>query len=189
MGSLLGFLVGLVFADWRLCIDYDSDTAQVPWILDEFAYYFETPYDETVESYNFTDCTIDRPSGASADGRMGLVNHMMHLEFLDIIQIPDEGSAETTNSVASIQAQASVCTGLYGRAPNVVLVSISLFPRGISTCLCALLTRCIHSWTTSTREMRWAPRLRLMVFEEPFCDTQMIEMPICFDNRNNHCTS
>lgn len=92
--------------------------------MDEFAYYFETPYNETVNSFNFTDCTIDRPSGASADGRMGLVNHMMHLEFFDIIQIPDEDSAEVTNSVTSITAQSSVCEGLYGRTPNVVLVSI-----------------------------------------------------------------
>lgn len=105
--------------------DYHANTAQVPYILDEFAYYFETPYNETVASHNFTDCVIDRPAGASANGRMGLVNHMMHLEFLGI-QIPDEGSAGTTNSPASIQAQSSVCEGLYGRAPNVVLVSCSL---------------------------------------------------------------
>jgi len=117
-------------ADWQLCTDFNSNTAQVPWILDEFAYYFETPYDETVGSFNFTDCTIDRPSGASADGRMGLVNHMMHLEFFDIIQIPDEESADVTNSVASISAQSSVCQGLYGRTPNVVLVSV-LFPDNI----------------------------------------------------------
>ncbi|KAJ4423635.1 hypothetical protein N0V82_001658 [Gnomoniopsis sp. IMI 355080] len=102
-------------------MDYHANTVQVPYILDEFAYYFETPYNETVASHNFTDCTIDRPAGASADGRMGLVNHMMHLEFLGI-QIPDEGSAGATNSPASIVAQSSVCKGLYGREPNVVLL-------------------------------------------------------------------
>ncbi|KAJ4396490.1 hypothetical protein N0V93_000709 [Gnomoniopsis smithogilvyi] len=102
-------------------MDYHANTAQVPYILDEFAYYFETPYNETVASHNFADCTIDRPAGASADGRMGLVNHMLHIEFLGI-QIPDEGSADITNSPASIGAQSSVCKDLYGRAPNVVLL-------------------------------------------------------------------
>lgn len=157
-GSSADFRAGqAVFADLRLGIDFNANTAQVPWILDEFAYYFETPYDETVESHNFTDCIIDRPSGASADGRMGLVNHMMHLEFFGI-QIPDEDSADVTNSVASITAQSSVCQGLYGRAPNVVLVSIS--------CPCSVPNFHVgfadedHSWTTSTREMRWEPRLR-----------------------------
>ncbi|KUI72936.1 hypothetical protein VM1G_08399 [Cytospora mali] len=100
-------------------MDYHADTSSVSYILDEFSYYFETPYDETNKS--FPDCTIDRPSGASADGRMGLVNHMLHIEILGI-QIPDEAAAGTTNSVDSIDAQASICKGLYGRAPNVVLL-------------------------------------------------------------------
>jgi hypothetical protein len=100
--------------------DYNADTSSVPYILDEFSYYFETHYDVTDSS--FPDCSIDRPSGASGDGRMGIVNHMLHLEILGI-QIPDELAADTTNSVDSINAQAAICEGLYGRAPNVVLVS------------------------------------------------------------------
>lgn len=117
-------MFGFSLADLTVS-DYHADTTQVPYILDEFSYYFETPYNETVASHNFMDCVIDRPAGASADGRMGLVNHMLHLEFLGI-EVPDEGSAGTTNSRASIEAQSSVCEGLYGRTPNVVLVSSSL---------------------------------------------------------------
>lgn len=100
-------------------MDYNADTSSVPYILDEFSYYFETHYDVTDSS--FPDCSIDRPSGASGDGRMGIVNHMLHLEILGI-QIPDELAADTTNSVGSISAQAAICEGLYGRAPNVVLL-------------------------------------------------------------------
>lgn len=103
-----------------MATDYNADTSSVPYILDEFSYYFETHYDVTDSS--FPDCSIDRPSGASGDGRMGIVNHMLHLEILGI-QIPDELSADTTNSVDSISAQAAICEGLYGRDPNVVLVS------------------------------------------------------------------
>ncbi|KAK7739134.1 hypothetical protein SLS53_005770 [Cytospora paraplurivora] len=100
-------------------MDYHADTSSVPYILDEFSYYFETAYDVTDAS--FPSCAIDRPSGASADGRMGIVNHMLHIEILDI-QIPNEIEAATTNSVKSIGAQAAICEGLYGRAPNVVLL-------------------------------------------------------------------
>lgn len=97
----------------------------MPYILDEFSYYFETAYDVTDAS--FPSCAIDRPSGASANGRMGIVNHMLHVEILEI-QIPNEVEAATTNSVNSIGAQAAICEGLYGRAPNVVLVSRSYCP-------------------------------------------------------------
>lgn len=93
----------------------------MPYILDEFSYYFETAYNVTDE--DFPDCNIDRPAGASADGRMSIVNHMLHDEIFDI-QWPDKGSVDATNSVASITAQAGICQGLYGRTPNVVLVSV-----------------------------------------------------------------
>lgn len=106
--------------------DYNTNTSAVPWIMDEFAYYFETRFDETDSA--FPECNIDRPSGASGDGRMGLVNHMLHIDILGI-QIPDRPAVGTTNSVASIDAQSSICKGLYGRAPNVVLVSQMLIAR------------------------------------------------------------
>lgn len=106
------------------CLDYHADTSAVPWILDEFSYYFETPYNETDSS--FPDCDIDRPSGTDGDGRMGIVNHMLHIDIFGI-QIPNRLAADKTNSVASIGAQASICEGLYGRAPNAVLVSAADF--------------------------------------------------------------
>lgn len=64
---------------------------------------------------------------------MGLVNHMMHLEIFGI-QMPDEFSAKVTNSVASITAQSAVCRGLYGRRPNVVLVSVSCSHASLTVC-------------------------------------------------------
>lgn len=80
---------------------------------------FETSYEVTDDA--FPSCSIDRPSGANADGRMGLVNHMLHFEILGI-QIPDLVNADKTNSVDSIDAQAGICEGLYGRTPNVILL-------------------------------------------------------------------
>lgn len=94
----------------------------VPYILDEFSYYFETPYDVTDAS--FPSCSIDRPSGASADGRMYIVNHFLDYDILGI-DIPDKDAASTTNAISgtgSIGAQADLCISLYDRAPNGILL-------------------------------------------------------------------
>lgn len=102
-------------------IDYGADTSSVKYILDEFKYYFETPYDVTDKT--FKDCSIDRPSGASADGRMYIVNHFLDVDVFGA-DVPDRGAADDTNAATgngSIGAQASECAALYKRAPNAVL--------------------------------------------------------------------
>ncbi|KAL9106450.1 MAG: hypothetical protein Q9227_008538 [Pyrenula ochraceoflavens] len=100
-------------------LDYGANTAKVPYILDEFAYYYETPFDTT--DAKFPECTIDRPSGASADGRMGIINHFLDIDVLGI-DIPNRDAAATTNSKNSIGAQAGLCKSAYGRNPNVALL-------------------------------------------------------------------
>lgn len=99
--------------------DYPADDS-VSYILNEFdSYIFETPYDTTDSS--FPECSIDRPSGSSAEGRMYLVNHYLDYSLFGI-DIPDELAASTTNGEDSILDQVSICTGLYGRYPNFILV-------------------------------------------------------------------
>ncbi|KAI0399799.1 PLC-like phosphodiesterase [Xylaria palmicola] len=100
-------------------MDYHADTSKVPYILDQFAYYFETPFDPHEDQ--LSGCNIDRPSGASADGRLILANHNRNYEILGI-NLPDLAHAIDTNSVASITAQTDTCKGQYGRNPNVVLL-------------------------------------------------------------------
>ncbi|KAJ5170842.1 uncharacterized protein N7500_003625 [Penicillium coprophilum] len=100
---------------------YGADTKKVNYIQDEFAYYFETAYDVTDPA--FSNCSIDRPSGAAATGRMGIINHFLDVDILGI-KIPARHLADTTNAATgpgSIGEQATLCTGLYGRAPNVIL--------------------------------------------------------------------
>lgn len=113
----------LITAGTRLVAFLDAGAnASVPYILDEFTYFFETPYDTTDPT--FPECTIDRPPGATADGRMYIVNHFLDLD-LDGIDIPDNAADNTTNAatgVGSIGAQADLCIGLYGRAPVGILV-------------------------------------------------------------------
>ncbi|KAJ5325790.1 uncharacterized protein N7506_008892 [Penicillium brevicompactum] len=102
-------------------LDYGANTTKVDYIQDEFAHYFETAYDVTDAS--FSSCSIDRPSGASATGRMGLVNHFLDVDIFGV-KVPARDKADTTNAASgkgSIGAQATSCEGLYGRAPNVVL--------------------------------------------------------------------
>jgi hypothetical protein len=99
--------------------------ANVPYILDEFAYFFETPYDVTDKS--FPDCSINRPSGATADGRMYIVNHFLDDDIFGIL-IPDYLAAATTNAATgtgSIGSQASLCESIYGRPPNFVLLDFA----------------------------------------------------------------
>ena len=113
----------LIKAGTRLVAFLDAGAnPSVPYILDEFTYFFETPYDTTDPT--FPECTIDRPPGATADGRMYIVNHFLDLD-LDGIDIPDNAADNTTNAATgagSIGAQADLCIGLYGRAPVGILV-------------------------------------------------------------------
>ncbi|KAK2068285.1 hypothetical protein P8C59_002932 [Phyllachora maydis] len=111
----------LIDAGTRLVVwmDYHADTSSVPYILDEFTYFFETPFDTTDSS--FPDCSLDRPSGASASGRMYIVNHYLDTSFLGI-DLPNQLAASTTNSVKSISAQADLCATAWGRPPNVILL-------------------------------------------------------------------
>ncbi|KAJ5934145.1 hypothetical protein N7466_003692 [Penicillium verhagenii] len=124
----------LAYADWptlgdlidsgkRLVafLDYGANTSKVDYILDEFAYYFETPYDVTDST--FSNCSIDRPAGVSASGRMYLVNHYLDLDIFGI-DIPAREAAATTNAATgdgSLGAQATECEALWDHVPNVML--------------------------------------------------------------------
>lgn len=103
-------------------LDFGANTASVPFILDEFSYFFETAYDVT--DPNFSSCALDRPSGSSGSGLMMIVNHFLDLDILGIL-IPDDFALDTTNAATgkgSIGAQSDLCYSTWGRRPNVVLV-------------------------------------------------------------------
>jgi hypothetical protein len=54
---------------------------------------------------------------------MGLVNHFLDVDIFGV-KVPARSKAGKTNAATgkgSIGAQASLCEGLYGRAPNVIL--------------------------------------------------------------------
>ncbi|KFX90396.1 hypothetical protein O988_08219 [Pseudogymnoascus sp. VKM F-3808] len=104
-------------------LDYHADTAKVPYILDEFAYCFETPFSQT--DPNFAQCSVDRPPSASSAGRFSIINHVLDLALTpgkDGVLIPDILEAEKTNSVASIMAQVGLCQKAHGATPNFILL-------------------------------------------------------------------
>jgi len=122
----------MIAAGKRLVVwlDYDANESEVPYILEEFNYYFETPYDTTDPT--FPQCSIDRPSGGDPATLMSIVNHFLDTNLLGTgILIPDDAADYTTNAATgngSIGAQAALCESLYGRPPNVVFVD--MFDRG-----------------------------------------------------------
>ncbi|KAH8700614.1 PLC-like phosphodiesterase [Talaromyces proteolyticus] len=106
-------------------LDYGANMSSVPYILDEFQYYFETPFDVTDPS--FSNCSIDRPAGASPDSLMYIVNHFLDVDILGA-KVPDRDAAGTTNAASgngSIGAQAASCDSQYDRLPNVLLVDFT----------------------------------------------------------------
>ena len=107
-------------------LDYGAlDT--VPYILPEFLYFWETPFDMTDPS--FPQCVIDRPPSLAetpelANQRMYIVNHYLDTEMLGM-DVPDRRDARKTNAMTggeSIGAQVSLCQQEHGRAPKGILV-------------------------------------------------------------------
>ncbi|KAL1956892.1 hypothetical protein VTO42DRAFT_6740 [Malbranchea cinnamomea] len=49
-------------------VDYHTDMKRFPYLLDEFTYFFETPFELT--DPNFPECKLDRPPNASPDDRL-----------------------------------------------------------------------------------------------------------------------
>ncbi|KAI9250763.1 PLC-like phosphodiesterase [Sporodiniella umbellata] len=101
-------------------IDSSDFQSTLPWLLDEFKYVFETPYNNQNEA-SFT-CTIDRPESPSNPSQMMYVmNHFLY-GTLNLgstkIEIPQKGSANVTNAEGSLMVQAQKCTETFGRQPN-----------------------------------------------------------------------
>ncbi|KAL9607595.1 MAG: hypothetical protein Q9167_007499 [Letrouitia subvulpina] len=112
-------------------IDSSAQTV-APYLLDEFTYIFENPY-EVSSLTNFT-CSPDRPSSvrgqtsvAIESGRLPLMNHILYdLQSLLGASVPDIDNITTTNApsnvVGSLGIAADDCKKEYGKIPTFVLV-------------------------------------------------------------------
>ena len=93
---------------------------------------WETAFGETDAA--FPQCAMHRPSNTNPEGMLSLVNHVLSVQLVpswldwllgdrEGVVVPDQLSADKTNSEASIMRQVELCRGTYGRNPNAILVS------------------------------------------------------------------
>jgi len=117
-------------------LDYGADTSTVPYLLNEFTYFWETPYDTTDPA--FRQCAVDRPVGLlsgmlrppeeeekEVGRRMLILNHFLDTAVLGMA-VPDRRDAAGTNArggQSGIAAQARLCGERHGGVvPKAVLV-------------------------------------------------------------------
>ena len=72
-------------------LDYKANETEVPWLLDEFSYQWETPFSPTNPAF---PCTVHRPlnqNRAVSRNKMYMVNHNLNIETgLNIFRSPLE---------------------------------------------------------------------------------------------------
>lgn len=107
------------------------DKVAAPYLLDEFAFLYETPYENT-DMYNMT-CLPDRPAevhanvtAAQKSQKLLVLNHILYWQQAFGIQVPDDRVINITNGPAgegSLGLLLGRCKGMYGRQPTFVLVN------------------------------------------------------------------
>ncbi|KAH7326120.1 PLC-like phosphodiesterase [Stachybotrys elegans] len=109
-------------------MDYGADQLRYPWLIDEFAHMWETPFDPIDRNF---PCVIQRPPDLGANlarDRMYLMNHNLNAEFnvFDTqILVPAVSVLNETNAVSgygSLGLAANNCRSDWGRAPNILNV-------------------------------------------------------------------
>ncbi|KAL5345986.1 hypothetical protein ACLOAV_009016 [Pseudogymnoascus australis] len=109
-------------------MDYETDQDAVPYILDEFTYMWETPFDPVDRAF---PCTVQRPPDlpeAAAKSRMYIANHNLNteLELLgNSLLVPTQPLLDETNAVSgfgSLGLAASQCNEMWGKPPTVLNV-------------------------------------------------------------------
>ncbi|KAI4214471.1 MAG: hypothetical protein LQ351_002888 [Letrouitia transgressa] len=110
-------------------LDKGADRQRAPYLLNEFSYFWETPYDTTDSS--FAQCVVDRPKELvkfpeAMAARMYIMNHFLDTNIkIGGVKVPDRRDAARTNAATgkgSIGVQAELCTRIHGRAPAAILV-------------------------------------------------------------------
>jgi len=111
-----------------MMLDYQADQTTIPWLLDEFANMWETPFSPTDPAF---PCTQQRPPHQATDiseNRMYIANHNLNVDVTLLglsILIPASTLLNTTNAVngfGSLGLASQNCTATWGRPPNFLLV-------------------------------------------------------------------
>lgn len=111
-----------------LMLDYQADQDAIPWLLDEFANMWETPFSPTDPAF---PCTVNRPPDQDRNtsaNRMYMANHNLNVDVQIAgmsLLIPAFTLLNQTNGVegtGSTGVASSNCTADWGRPPNFILV-------------------------------------------------------------------
>jgi hypothetical protein len=109
-------------------LDYEANQEEIPWLIDEFSYVWETPFSPTERDF---PCTVQRPPDQPrdvSDNRMYMANHNLNLEVAiagTSLLIPASNFLNETNAVTGYGSagwQVSNCTDDWNRPPNYLLV-------------------------------------------------------------------
>ncbi|KAF1845442.1 PLC-like phosphodiesterase [Cucurbitaria berberidis CBS 394.84] len=110
-------------------MDYGTDQSQVPWLLSEFNYQWETPFSPTDPAF---PCTQQRPPNQAEDvsrNRMYMMNHNLNIEInlsgISGFLIPAYSLLDKVNAVSgngSLGLGVQNCEKMWGRPPNWLLV-------------------------------------------------------------------
>lgn len=109
-------------------MDYEANQTEYPWLMDEFSYMSETPFDPQDRAF---PCNIQRPpdrSDATVRDRLYLMNHNLNVEFNVFgaeILVPAVSLLNETNAdegYGSLGLAANNCRSDWGRAPNILNV-------------------------------------------------------------------
>ncbi|KAJ4501986.1 hypothetical protein HRR78_008796 [Exophiala dermatitidis] len=112
-------------------LDTSDITSSEAYLMDEFTFVFENPYDNT-DAKNFT-CTPERPTSVSGSSQkaisanlMPLTNHFLYEVGAFDIETPDVDNINTTNSpgksVGNLGYALQSCNTEYGQPSTFVLV-------------------------------------------------------------------
>lgn len=105
-----------------------ADQNIVPYIVDEFSAFFETPFSPTDPAF---PCTAQRPPNIAhdvAEQKLYIANHNLDVAFSLVgqqILIPDFANLAQLNGLtgsSSLYAMAETCIADWGRPPNFLLV-------------------------------------------------------------------
>ncbi|KAI4607975.1 hypothetical protein J4E80_009372 [Alternaria sp. BMP 0032] len=110
-------------------LDYGADQEQVPWLLSEFNYQWQTPFSPTDPAF---PCTEQRPPNQPEEvsrERMYVMNHNLNIEVslpgVSSILIPAYSLLDEINAVSgngSVGLNVQNCEKMWTRPPNWILV-------------------------------------------------------------------
>jgi hypothetical protein len=152
-------------------LDYLANQTEVPWLLDQFAYQWQTPFSPTDPAF---PCTEQRPPNQADEvsrDRMYMVNHNLNIDVQILgqdILIPAYTLLHEVNAVSgsgSLGRNVDNCTAVWGRPPNWLLVDYYNYGNFNGSVFQVAATAnkvsynqssCCGATLTSVAERRWA---------------------------------